>query len=132
VSLTKGQYILLLVKANDEHALDFAFHLSRLFRFALNRACQLHPRVWLMLSYQDACLNIARVFIALSPRFAQSSSTHARIRPDILPNERKWKIRTSTHCVYIAHWYYHLLLHRGTTTAVQIALPVPEFMDTSS
>jgi hypothetical protein len=38
------------VKENDEHALDFALHLSRPLQPALNQTCHLNTRVWLMLS----------------------------------------------------------------------------------
>jgi hypothetical protein len=55
------------VKESYEHALDFALHLSRLFRFILNRECHLNTSVWLMLSSPNACLIIARVSVALFP-----------------------------------------------------------------
>jgi hypothetical protein len=54
------------VKENDEHALDFAFHLSHLLRSALKsiqfkRPCTAH-----------ACLIIAKFLVALFPIFAQN------------------------------------------------------------
>jgi hypothetical protein len=48
------------VKENDEHALDFAFHLSR------------HFPVRLMIASLNACLITASVTIAPFPRFAQN------------------------------------------------------------
>jgi hypothetical protein len=47
---------LLNVTENDEHALDLALHLSRLFRSALNRTCHSNIRVRFMLSFPNACL----------------------------------------------------------------------------
>jgi hypothetical protein len=56
------------VKENDEHALDFALHLPRHFRSRW--VCTF--RVRLLLSSPNACLIIARVSVALFPRFAQN------------------------------------------------------------
>jgi hypothetical protein len=60
------------VKENDEHALDFAFHLSRLFWCGLNRACHSDTHVWFMLSSLNTCLIIIRVPVVLFLRFAQN------------------------------------------------------------
>jgi hypothetical protein len=67
------------VKENDEHAADFALHLSRLFRPALNRACYSNTRVRIILSSPNACLIIARVSAILVSRFAQNL-IHIRCR----------------------------------------------------
>jgi hypothetical protein len=56
------------VKENYEHALDFAFHLFRLFRSRWAWPF----RVRLMLSSPNARLIIARVSVALFQRFAQT------------------------------------------------------------
>jgi hypothetical protein len=58
---------LLYVKENDEHALGFALHLSR-----LNRTCHSIIRVRLMLSFPIARLIIAKVSVALFLRFGQN------------------------------------------------------------
>jgi hypothetical protein len=47
-----------------------------LFRSALNRVYHSNTRVWLMLSWPNACLIIVRS-IALFPRFARKSDTHS-------------------------------------------------------
>jgi hypothetical protein len=60
------------VKENDEHTLDFALHLPRLFQAALNQACHSNTNVRFTLSSQNAYIIIARVFIVLSPRSAQN------------------------------------------------------------
>jgi hypothetical protein len=65
----------LISKKSDEHALDFAFHLSRLFRSRWFWTF----RVQLMLSSPNACLIISRISVALSPRFAQRLM-HTRCR----------------------------------------------------
>jgi hypothetical protein len=54
---------------DDDYDLDLALHPSRLFRFALNRACHSNNGARLMHSSPNACLMIARVSIALFPRF---------------------------------------------------------------
>jgi hypothetical protein len=54
------------VKENYEHALDFILHLSHRSRWGWTF------RVLLMLSSPNVCLIIARVSIALFPRFAQN------------------------------------------------------------
>jgi hypothetical protein len=59
------------VKENDEHALDFALHLSRLFWSQWFRLFHSNIHVWLMLSTPSDCLIIPRVTVALFPRFAQ-------------------------------------------------------------
>jgi hypothetical protein len=56
--------------ANDEIALDFALHLSRLFGSRCNWTCHSDTRVRLILSSLNACLNIVRVSVALLPRFS--------------------------------------------------------------
>jgi hypothetical protein len=56
------------VNGNDDHALGFAFHLFRPFSVSVN----LTFCVRLMLSSPNACLIIARVSVALFPRFAQN------------------------------------------------------------
>jgi hypothetical protein len=56
------------VKENDEHALDYALHMFRLFR---SRRI-LTFRIRLMLSSLNDCLIIARVSVAPFPRFAQN------------------------------------------------------------
>jgi hypothetical protein len=48
----------LLMSKNDEHALDFAFHLPYLFQSSLNLACLSKARVWLMLSSPNTSLII--------------------------------------------------------------------------
>jgi hypothetical protein len=53
---------------NDEHALDFALHLSHLFRSQWVWTF----RVRLMLSSSNACLIMARVSASLFLRFAQN------------------------------------------------------------
>jgi hypothetical protein len=56
------------VKENDEHALDFALHLSCLFQsWRFSTFC-----VQLMLPSPTACLIIARVSMTLFLRFAQN------------------------------------------------------------
>jgi hypothetical protein len=70
------------VKEND-YALDFALHLYRLFRSALNRSCHSNSRVRLMLSSPNSCLIIARVSIALFPRFDACSLLLCRIHRKI-------------------------------------------------
>jgi hypothetical protein len=60
------------VDGNDEHALDFALLLSRLFRSALNPAYHSNTVARLMLSFPNACLVIARVSAALFPRLEQN------------------------------------------------------------
>jgi hypothetical protein len=60
------------VKANDEHALDFSLHLSRLFWSALNRACHSNTRVRLMLASPNACLITVKVSVAIVPPFTQN------------------------------------------------------------
>jgi hypothetical protein len=57
---------------SDEHALDFALHLSRLFRSALNRAFHSNTRVRLMLSSPNAYAIIVRVPIYFSKDFHKS------------------------------------------------------------
>jgi hypothetical protein len=49
------------VTENYDHALDVAFHLSRLFRSVLNRACYSNICVQLMLSSPNAYLIIAKI-----------------------------------------------------------------------
>jgi hypothetical protein len=73
------------VKENDEHALAFAPHLSRLFQSWLVWTF----RAWLTLSSLNACKIIARVCVTIFPRFAQNlmlfvCRTHRKIaiRPD--------------------------------------------------
>jgi hypothetical protein len=56
----------------EVHAFDFALHLSRLFRSALNQACRLNTRVRLMLSSPNACLIFARVSVAFSRKCLQN------------------------------------------------------------
>jgi hypothetical protein len=57
-----------LMSKNDKHALDFALHLSRLFR--CRWVWTFH--VWLMLSSPNACLIIAWFSVALFPTFTQN------------------------------------------------------------
>jgi hypothetical protein len=73
------------VNENDEYALNFALHLSRIFlRSALNQICLSNTRVWLMLSSSNDCLIITRVSIVLFPRFAQNlKHTRCRIHREI-------------------------------------------------
>jgi hypothetical protein len=86
-----------LMSENVEHALDFALHMSHLFRSALNRACHSGTRVQLMLSFPNACLIFARVSVAIFPRFAQNLMLFfCRIHHEIAsshicttPNKRK-------------------------------------------
>jgi hypothetical protein len=61
-------------KENDEHALAFALHLSRLFLFALNRACHSKTSVRLKISSPNTCLIMTRVFVELFPRFTSKIS----------------------------------------------------------
>jgi hypothetical protein len=56
------------IKGNDEHALGFAFHLFRPFSLSVN----LTFYVRLMLSSPNACLIIARISVALFPKFERS------------------------------------------------------------
>jgi hypothetical protein len=56
------------IKENNERALDFALHLSRLFQSRWVWAL----RVQLVLSSLNACLLIAKVFTALFSRSAQN------------------------------------------------------------
>jgi hypothetical protein len=60
------------VKENDEHALDFALHLSYIFRSAMNRACHSNSLVRFMLSSPNAGLINARASITLLPRVTQN------------------------------------------------------------
>jgi hypothetical protein len=60
------------VKENDEQAFDVGPHQSRRFLSALNRACHSNTRVRLKLSSPSACIIIARISVALFPRFAQN------------------------------------------------------------
>jgi hypothetical protein len=61
----------------DEHALDFALHLLRLFRSAMNRACHSNTHVQLMLFSLNACLIIARVSVALFSEIYAQSDKHS-------------------------------------------------------
>jgi hypothetical protein len=57
--------ILCDVKENDEHAFDFALHLTRISRSNLNWACHSNNRIRLMISSLTACLIVERVSVAL-------------------------------------------------------------------
>jgi hypothetical protein len=97
-----------------------------------------------MLASPNACVFIARVSGALFPRFAQnfgavplSDPPRNRVRSDTrLEVKGRKKISTSTQLREILYatpkicYYFHLLLHRATTTAVQMAAPVPYILDT--
>jgi hypothetical protein len=67
------------IKGNDEHALDFAFHLSRLFR----PRCVWTSGVLLVLSSPKACLIIVRASVALFQRFVQNLMFLCRIYREI-------------------------------------------------
>jgi hypothetical protein len=123
------------VKENDEHALDFAFHLSHIFR---------SRRVWTfsvqhMLSSLNACLIIARVSVALFPRFSQNlmlflCRIHRKIASGQIHDskEKDVKISTSTQPREMLYTdsqdmlVLPLPLHHAFTTAVQMAAPVLE------
>jgi hypothetical protein len=126
------------VKGNDKDALDRAI---RLFRISQSRRVWTF-RVLLMLSLPNACLIIDSVSVALFPRFVQNMMLFpCRIHCDIAsgqyttPNKRTQKITTSTQSVKFCTLttkvcqYYHLPLHRATTTAVQFPAPVSEMLD---
>jgi hypothetical protein len=74
----------LVIKENDEHALDFALHLSRRFRSRL----VLTFRVQLLLSTSNSCLIIARISVAFFPRSAQNLMLfHCRIRREMVSSQ---------------------------------------------
>jgi hypothetical protein len=79
-------------KKNDQHALDFALHLSR--HFWSSSVWTFH--VWLMLSSPNTYLIIVRVSVPYFPRFAQnfvavplSDPLRNHMRPDICPPPQK-------------------------------------------
>jgi hypothetical protein len=110
----------------------------------LNRACHSYTRAQLMLSSSIACLIISRVsithFSEIYTKFdaiVLSEPSRNRIGPDTrlqIKGCKEWKYPPSCmkFCTLIPKicLYYHLPLHRATTTAVQMAAPVPEIMDT--
>jgi hypothetical protein len=72
------------VKGNDEHALNFALHLPRLFR----SRCVWTFGVRLMLPFRNTCLIISRVSAAMFPRFSQNlTHTRCRIHLEIAPGQ---------------------------------------------
>jgi hypothetical protein len=86
-------------KGNDENALDFSIHLSRLFR---SRGVWVF-RERLMLSSPKAYIIIARVSVAISPRYeliltplAVGSIAESHQARYTTPNKWTLKLRTST------------------------------------
>jgi hypothetical protein len=100
-----------------------------------------------VISSPNICLIIARVSVTFFlPTFPQNLVHNRRsfvrsIAKQIQnPNSNKGRKNQHIHPAasnYFTQtlktvWYYHLPLHRATTTAVQIEASVPEIMDTSS
>jgi hypothetical protein len=99
--------------------------------FTLHLACCSNTHVWLMLSFLNTCLIIARVTISLFPRFARNlMHAHCRFHRQITSGHThsKWKDIKKSACPN----RYMKFLHHTTTTVVQMAAPVPEIMDTPS
>jgi hypothetical protein len=128
------------VKENDEHALDFTLHMSCLFRSPW--VCTF--RVRLMLSSLNAYIIIARLsevsevcikFDAVP--LSDPSQNHIRSDTRLQIKGRKRSARPPN-CMKFCTltpkicWYYHVSLHRVAVTAVQMAAPVPEIIDTSN
>jgi hypothetical protein len=55
------------IEENEEHALDLALLLNRLFGSALNRECHSNTRVRLMFSSPISCPITVRISVALFP-----------------------------------------------------------------
>jgi hypothetical protein len=95
--------------------------------------------VRLMLSSPNACLIIARVSVPLFPKFAQNLITLAVALSDPLRNRIRPDMYVINQHVHPAAWNFvcwrpryasiNLSLHHATTTAVQMAAPVPKIMD---
>jgi hypothetical protein len=89
--------------------------------------------VWLMLSSPNACLIIARVSVALFPDLHKIWCSSLLDLREITPGQHvhqvAWHFCTLTPKLC---QYYHISLHRTTTTAVQMVAPVPEIMATAS
>jgi hypothetical protein len=124
---------------------DFALHLSCLSRVPLNWACQSNTHVWLTLFPLNACLVIARVsvtlfwdlhktwccsFVGSIAKLHQARYTTANKRTKKSAHPPSW-VKFCTLTPKIGQ-YYHILFHSATVTAVQMAAPVPEIIDTSS
>jgi hypothetical protein len=116
------------VKENYEHVFVSAFHLSLLFQSALNRVCH-HP-----------CTVHAYISLPAEPlSYFFSDPLRNHIRPDTRLQMREHnKSARSPSCVKFCTLtpkicqYHYLSLHRATTTAAQMAVAVPEIMDTPS
>jgi hypothetical protein len=67
------------VEKNDEHVLDFAFHLFRLVLSVQNRACHLSTFVLLMFSFPERLSNHYQGLHRTFPRLAQHLM-HSRCR----------------------------------------------------
>jgi hypothetical protein len=67
------------VEENDEYALDFSLH----FPVCPEPACHSNTHVRLMFSSPNACLIIARPFVALFPEICTKFDTRCRIHREI-------------------------------------------------
>jgi hypothetical protein len=98
-----------------------------------------------MLSSLNACLIIVRVSYYCSEistkcdAYSLSDPSLSTIRPDIRLQIKGHRISSHPHrymkcCITTPKicQYHHILLHHSTTTAVQMAAPVPETMDSTA
>jgi hypothetical protein len=122
------------VKANDEHAVDFAFRLFRLFSVSvsLDFPCTAHAFFTerLSKSFSGLRLTLFNIYTNFNA-VPLSDPSRNRIRPDTrLQIKGRKKSTRSPSCVKICTltptiWYYYRLpLHHAATTAVQTAAPV--------
>jgi hypothetical protein len=85
-------------------------------------------RVGLLLSSLNAYLIISRVYVALFQSFAKHLMLflcwiHREIASGQIPDSKYKDVKTSTSTLVYES------LHRATTTAVQVAAPVPEIIN---
>jgi hypothetical protein len=120
-----------LSKWNDEHALDFVLHLSRLFRSPVS----------LDFPYTPHARFPATHFPEICTKFDVPLSYPSlnRVRPDTrLQINRHNNSALPPSCVKCCILnpkicqYHYLPFHRATTTVVQTTAPVPEIMDSQT
>jgi hypothetical protein len=112
------------VKENDEHAPDMPLTAHAFFPEHLSSHCQ-----GLCCTFSEICTTVAAVPL--------SDPSQNSIRPDTRLQIKGLKISAPPpSCVKFCtltpkiHYYYHPPLCRATMTAVQLATPVPEIIDT--
>jgi hypothetical protein len=128
------------IKANYEHAYDFALHLSRIFTVSVSLDFPWTAHAFFPRRLSNHCQGLCRFFFSQDlhkiccSSFVGSLAKFHQIGYNT-QNKKPENISTSTHFVHlknVVHWlpkickYYHLPLYRANTIAVQMAVPVPE------